>query len=46
MIWFFEHYGIVYVAGAFCLLEILVKGMLHRTYCQRRRQLWVSLNTG
>lgn len=34
MIWFLEHYGIVYVAGAFCLLEILVKGMLHRTYCR------------
>lgn len=34
MMWFLEHYGIVYTVAAICLLEVLVKGMIHRTYCR------------
>lgn len=34
MIWYLEHFGIVYTVEFVCLLEILVKGVIHRTYCR------------
>lgn len=34
MLWFLEHYGIAYAVAALCLLEIIIKGMVHRTYCR------------
>lgn len=43
MISFLEHYGIAFIAGALCLLEILVKGMLYATY---RRLARAAANMG
>jgi hypothetical protein len=43
MIAFLEHYGIVYAVAALCLLEILIRGMLHHTY---RRLLKAAQNMG
>jgi hypothetical protein len=43
MIWFLEHYGVVYVAASFCLLEFLIRGMLHHTY---RRLMKAAENMG
>lgn len=37
MLWFLEHYGIVYVVAALCLLEVVIKGIVHRTYCRLER---------
>lgn len=34
MIWFLSHYGIVYAALSLCLVAVLIRGMLHRTYCR------------
>jgi hypothetical protein len=43
MILFLEHYGVVYTVAALCLLEILVKGILHGMY---RRLIKAAQNMG